>query len=137
MIKQRIDRDIADFDPYFDLIITATCENYPDNSSWTSSTVVINDVNDNSALLDINVYDYTEVDEGFVGRLSEFDIEINDPDQVKSLIIELNLLTLETCSSSFLFAERKCHLQCSHLGSTGNHAVSPSDANNRSQQYQL
>lgn len=92
MIKQRIDRDIPDFDPYFDLNITATCENYPDTSSWTSSTVVINDVNDNSALLDMVVYDYTNVDEGYVGRLSQFDIEINDPDLVNFIFLKLMLL---------------------------------------------
>lgn len=89
-IKNRIDRDVADFDPYFDLVITATCLNYPENWSSTTSSVFIGDLNDNVPSFDAPVYDYY-VDENFVGRLYDKDIQVSDPDlkEFGSYVVEI------------------------------------------------
>jgi hypothetical protein len=81
-IKKKINRDDDDFDSYFDLNITATCKNYPNFKSVTYSTVFINDINDNSPTFDKVVYDYVDIDEDFLGRLSQMDILVFDPDLV-------------------------------------------------------
>ena len=82
-----IDRDVDDFDSYFDLNITATCKNYPTFKSVTYSTVFIDDTNDNIPMFDKSVYDFVDVDEDFKGRLSQMDILVSDPDLVRSLSI--------------------------------------------------
>ncbi len=81
-IKKKINRDDDDFDSYFDLNITAACKNYPNFKSVTYSTVFINDINDNSPTFDKVVYDYVDIDEDFLGRLSQMDILVSDPDLV-------------------------------------------------------
>ena len=81
-IAKVIDRDAYNFDPYFDLVITASCKNYPDFSRNSSSTVLINDTNDNPPRFDKPVYNFYEVDVGYVGRLSQIEILISDPDLV-------------------------------------------------------
>ena len=81
-IKKKINRDDDDFDSYFDLNITAACKNYPNFKSVTYSTVFINDINDNPPTFDKSVYNYVDVDEDFVGRLSQMDILVFDPDLV-------------------------------------------------------
>ena len=78
-IKNLIDRDVSDFDLSFELIITATCRNYPDNLSTTTRTVFIQDINDNLPDFDLAVYDCT-VNENTLGRLYEIDIKVSDPD---------------------------------------------------------
>ncbi|XP_057368096.1 cadherin-23-like [Daphnia carinata] len=79
-IAQRIDRDVLDFDSYFDLEITATCKNYPQNKSVAYSTVFIDDVNDNLPVFDKSIYNFDLIDEGYVGRLTQMDILVSDPD---------------------------------------------------------
>ena len=81
-IKKKINRDDDDFDSYFDLNITAACKNYPNFKSVTYSTVFINDINDNSPTFDKSVYNYVDIDEDFLGRLSQMDILVFDPDLV-------------------------------------------------------
>lgn len=81
-IKKKINRDDDDFDSYFDLNITAACKNYPNFKSVTYSTVFINDINDNPPTFDKSVYNYVDVDEDFLGRLSQMDILVFDPDLV-------------------------------------------------------
>jgi hypothetical protein len=81
-IAKSIDRDVQDFDSYFDLSITATCRNFPTFKSVTYSTVFIDDINDNLPLFDKTVYNFANVDEDFVGRLSQMDILVSDPDLV-------------------------------------------------------
>lgn len=83
-IAKRIDRDVEDFDSYFDLSITATCRNYPTFKSVTNSTVFIEDLNDNLPFFDKPVYNFASVDENFVGRLSQMDILVFDPDLVNT-----------------------------------------------------
>ncbi|KAI9562557.1 hypothetical protein GHT06_010010 [Daphnia sinensis] len=79
-IAKRIDRDVDDFDSYFDLEITATCKNYPQNKSVSYSTVFIDDENDNPPVFDKPIYNFDFIDEGFFGRLSQMDIQVSDPD---------------------------------------------------------
>lgn len=83
-ITQVIDRDGDNFDPFFDLVITATCKNYPtfQFQSNSTSTVVIRDINDNVPTFDQATYEFKDIDEGYVGRLSDMDILISDPDSV-------------------------------------------------------
>lgn len=84
-IDKDIDRDGDNFDPFFDLVITATCKNYPSFQSNSTSTVVIRDINDNEPTFDQDIYDFEDIDEGYVGRLSDMDILISDPDSVETL----------------------------------------------------
>lgn len=78
---KKIDRDVIDFDPYFDLNITAKCQSAPAFQSFTLSTVFIDDINDNLPVFDELVYE-VNVDENYVGRLSELEITVSDPDLV-------------------------------------------------------
>ncbi|KAK4025229.1 hypothetical protein OUZ56_014304 [Daphnia magna] len=79
-IAKRIDRDVVDFDSYFDLEITATCKNYPQYKTVSFSTVFIDDINDNLPEFDKQIYTFDLIDEGFVGRLTQMDILVSDPD---------------------------------------------------------
>lgn len=81
-MARRIDSDDPDFDPYFDLIITATVDRAENKkSSQTSTTVFIEDINDNIPRFDSNVYEIRAA-EDFVGRVTEFEIQVYDPDMV-------------------------------------------------------
>ena len=90
-INKVIDRDADNFDPYFELVITATCKNYPEFSSDSFTTVLINDINDNLPRFDKPVYNFNETNEGYVGRLSQMEILISDPD----LVIYSELISIE------------------------------------------
>ena len=71
------------FDPNFDLIITARCLNSPEYQSVTTSSVFVNDINDNLPTFDRQIYEF-QVDERFAGVLSQMDIQVSDPDLVKN-----------------------------------------------------
>lgn len=95
-VTQLIDRDVIDFDPYFDLRITATCQNWPDYKSETNLTVFIDDVDDNLPTFNSQIYQF-QVDEHYFGRLSQYDISVSDPD----LVIITSLSTQTDIEKSF------------------------------------
>lgn len=88
-IAKRIDRDVVDFDSYFDLEITATCKHYPQYKTVSFSTVFIDDINDNLPEFDKQIYTFDLIDEGFVGRLTQMDILVFDPDLVLVFVLSL------------------------------------------------
>lgn len=88
-IAKRIDRDVVDFDSYFDLEITATCKSYPQYKTVSFSTVFIDDINDNLPEFDKQIYTFDLIDEGFVGRLTQMDILVSDPDLVLVFVLSL------------------------------------------------
>jgi hypothetical protein len=57
----------------------------------TNSTVFIDDLNDNPPIFDKPVYNFASVDEDFVGRLSQIDILVFDPDLVIPSLCRLSM----------------------------------------------
>lgn len=84
-VASKIDSDVTDFNPYFDLIIIATVDRQQDSqSTHTNTTVFVGDLNDNVPRFNSKEYDMS-VAEDFVGRLTAYEIKVYDPDMVKSL----------------------------------------------------
>jgi len=79
-LVSRIDRESLE-NSYFDLVIIATEVQQPNSTSSTSTTVFIDDINDNSPNFSQPEYVFY-VDEDFYGQLSEQDITVSDPDLV-------------------------------------------------------
>lgn len=84
MVANTIDSDVTDFNPYFDIEITATVDRIENPLSTPSTTTIyVEDANDNVPSFNLGHYEIS-APEDFIGRLTDYDIQVYDPDLVES-----------------------------------------------------